>query len=157
MPYFTQTDLENALSVPIVKAVYDDNRDGTVDAGPIAACLAYGTAMCDSFLRKILTSSGEPVTLPLSSVPDEVKFAAVDFGVAYTARRRPDIVKAANEQPWTVFYDQAVAQMQRYVSAQQMIPRDTGTTATEGATIRGRDPDDDDLPEPRWKDMGDFS
>jgi len=151
MPYFTQTDLENALSIPIVKAVYDDDRDGEVDAGPIAACLAYGTAQCDSFLRKV----GTPV--PLTTVPDEVKFAALDFGIAYTIRRRPDLVKAANEQPWTTFLEQAIAQMQRYASSQQMISPTAMTSATVGAQIFAREHDDDELPESRWADMGDFT
>lgn len=158
MPYFTQTDLENAMSVAIVKQAYDDNRDGTVDSGPIAACLAYGTALCDTFLRKIGQSpSGGALILPLSVVPDEVKFAAVDFGVAYTIRRRPDLAKAMGEQPWTVFYDQAVEQMKRYVSTQQVISPTAMTHATQGAEVFGKDPTDDELPESRWSDMGDFS
>jgi len=160
--YFSQTDLENALSIPVVKAVYDDNHDGTADSGPIAACIAYGGAMCDSFLRNVLSSGGSEITLPLTTVPNEVKFAALDFGIAYTIRRRPDVVKAMNEQPWTVFFEQAVEQMKRYCASMQRVPSSTGTHATAGAEILNPDSDEDgnaeDLPdEGRWADMADFT
>jgi hypothetical protein len=156
--YFTQSDLESALSVVVVKAAYDDDHDGAVDAAPIAACIAYGSAMCDSFLRNVLvSSSGAPLALPLSTVPDEVKFAALDFGIAYTIRRRPDIVRAMSEQPWTVFYEQAIEQMKRYCASMQRITPTGLAHATAGGSIRGRDVDDDVAPEPRWAKMGDFS
>ena len=157
MPYFTQTDLENALSVPIVKAVYDDDRDGTVDSGPLTACMAYGTAQCDSFLRKVGTApGGGTLSLPLSTVPDEVKFAALDFGIAYSIRRRPDIVKASGEQPWTVFYEQAIEQMKRYVSSLQMVSATAMAHATVGGSIFGG-PTGTDLPSARWSNMSDFA
>jgi hypothetical protein len=156
MGYFTQTDLENALSVPIVKAVYDDDRDGTVDAGPIAACIAYGTAQCDSFLRKVGNApGGGTLTLPMDSPPDEVKFAALDFGIAYSIRRRPDIVKASGEQPWTVFYEQAIEQMKRYVSSMQMVSATAMSHATVGGSIFGG-ATGTDLPSARWGCMSDF-
>lgn len=159
MAYFTQSDLENALSKSVVKGVYDDDRDGTVDAGPIAACIAYGTAQCNSFLRKVMTTSGgERITLPLTTIPDEVKFAALDFGIAYTIRRRPDVVKAMNEQPWTVFFEQACEQMKRYVASQQVMPIDTvGHTSTEGGGVFPIDPEDDECAVPRWSDPADFA
>jgi hypothetical protein len=159
MPYFSQTDLENALSIPIVKAVYDDDRDGTADSGPIAACLAYGSALCDSFLRKVgIAPGGGVLTLPLTAVPDEVKFAALDFGIAYTIRRRPDIVKASGEQPWTVFYEQAVEQMKRYCASQQMVSPTAMTHATSGGSLfaGATGASGSDLSGSRWLDMGDF-
>jgi hypothetical protein len=156
--YFSQTDLENALSVNVVKGVFDDDHDGIVDTGPIAACIAYAGAECDSFLRNLLLGS---VTLPLATVPDEVKFAALDFGIAYSMRRRPDVVKAMNEQPWTVFYEAALAKMKRYCESVQRMPATVGTHATAGATVLvpESDVDDDDEPdqESRWSDLADFS
>jgi hypothetical protein len=156
--YFSQTDLENALSVNVVMGAYDDDHDGVVDSGPIAACIAYGGSECDSFLRNLFLGS---VTLPLETVPNEVKFAALDFGIAYTVRRRPDVVKAMNEQPWTVFYDAALAKMKRYCESIQRMPATVGTHATAGATVLvpESDVDDDDEPdqESRWADLADFS
>ncbi len=161
--YFSQGDLESALSVQIVKAIYDDARSGNVATGSaataIAACIAYGGAMCDSFLRGVLQNpiGTGAVSLPLTDVPNEVKFAALDFGIAYSIRRRPDVVKAMNEQPWTVYYEQAVAQMKRYCASIQQVPPGTAQHATTGGNVYGPDPDDDELPEPRWGDMSDFS
>ena len=159
MGYFTQTDLENALSVAIVKAIYDDDRDGSADEAAVAACIAYGSAMCDSFLRKIGSSAGggAAVTLPLTTVPDEVKFAALDFGIAYSVRRRPDIVRATGEQPWTVFYEQAVEQMKRYISSMQMVSATAMSHATVGGSIF-EGPTGTALPAPRWgSSWGDYS
>ena len=157
MGYFTQIDLENAMSVAIVKAVYDDDRSGAADAAPIAACIAYGTAQCDSFLRKVGNApGGGTLVLPLTTVPDEVKFAALDFGIAYSIRRRPDVTKASGEQPWTVFYDQAIEQMKRYVSSLQMVSATAMSHATIGGSIFGG-PTGTDLPASRWNDMSDFA
>jgi hypothetical protein len=162
MSYFTQTDLENALSRAIVLAAYDDDHDGEADDEPIAACVAYAEAQCNSFLRNVLTSGGAAIELPLTSVPDEVKFAAIDFGVAYSIRRRPDVIKAINAEPWTTFHTHAVEQMKRYCASVQRFPAETGTSATQGGAILNPDSDEDgneeDLPtEGRWSDMGGFA
>jgi hypothetical protein len=162
--YISQTDLENALGVKIVRAVYDDDGDKVVDTGPIAACIAYANAECNSFLRNVLvTSSGTPITIPISNVPDEVKFAALDFGIAYTLRRRPDVIKAmAGEMSFEAYYKLAKEKMERYCESVQRVPLTTGTHATAGAAIHNPDSDDDgneeDLPtEGRWTDLGDFA
>jgi hypothetical protein len=161
--YFDQDDIEDAISVNTVLAAYDDDQDGEVDTRPMAACIAYGNAECNSFLRNVLmaSSSGGAATLPLTTVPDEVKFAALDFGIAYTIRRRPDIAKAMGEKPWTDFYDYAVAKMKRYCESLQRMPSTAGIHATAGATVLvpESDVDSDDEPdqESRWSDLGDFA
>ena len=127
MSYFSQQDLEDALGKNAVKAIFDDDNDGAADAAPIASCIAYGSAECDSFLR------GEYlITFPVGSAPAELKFAAIDFGCAYAARRRPDIVKALGELPWTEFRDSAIEKMKRYASALQRLPPTTGTPSNVG-------------------------
>ena len=153
MAYCNQTDLENALGIQIIKSIFDDDMDGVADAAPIAACLAYGAAECDSFLRGIYD-----ITFPITPVPDELKFAAVDFCCMYAMRRRPDIVKVMGEQPWTVFRDSAVEKMKRYAKSMQRLPDTTGTPKNVGAEVRSGDPAAPDLPDqPRlFQDMGDF-
>lgn len=160
--YFSQTDLENALGVHVVGQIYDDDQDGVVDSGPMAACIAYGNAECNSFLRNVLMSAtGAAITLPLTVVPDEVKFAALDFGIAYSIRRKPDVVKAMNEQSWTVFADAAIAKMKRYCASMQRVPATTGIHATAGGSILSQetdiDSDDELVQQSRWGDMSDFS
>lgn len=156
MGYFDQTDLQNALSVSGLKAAFDDDRDGTADTAPINACIAYGSALADSFLRKVGSApGGGTLTLPLTVVPDEVKFAALDFGIAYAVRRRPEIAKALGEQTWTVYYEQAVEQMKRYISSVQMVSPTAMDHATVGASIFGG-PTGTCLPAPRWANTGDY-
>lgn len=162
MAYFSQADLEDALSVNVVLGAYDDDHDGVVDSRPMTACLAFGTAECNSFLRNAMqTSSGAAIELPLSTIPDEVKFAALDFGIAYTIRRRPDVVKAMNELPWTTFYEAAVAKMKRYCEALQRMPATVGAHANVGGAVLvpESDVDSDDEPdqESRWSDLSDFA
>jgi hypothetical protein len=157
MGYFNQTDLENAISVPIVKAIYDDDRDGTADTAAITACIAYGTALCDSFLRKVGSApGGGTLNLPLTVIPDEVKFAAVEFGIAYSVRRRPDMAKALGEIAWTTYYEQAVEQMKRYVASLQMVSPTAMDHATVGASIFGG-PTGTCLPTARWGSMSDYA
>lgn len=153
MPYNTQTDLENALGIQIVKSIFDDDMDGTVDAAPLAACLAYGTAEADSFL-----AGTYDITLPVADPPDALKFAALDFCLVYATRRRPDVVKAMGEQPWTTFQSSAIEKMKRYGKSIQRLPEDTGTPANVGAEVRSGDSRAPDLPCPArtFQDMGDF-
>ena len=152
MAYLSQTDLENALGTAIVLAIFDDNQDGIPDQGPIAACLDYASTECDSYLR-----GHYDVTFPISPVPSELKFAAVDFACAYAARRRPDIVRAMNEQPWTVFIEAANAKMKRYTAVLQRLPPSVGPPVTTGGAVYvGDTTPDDGTPQSRWKDMGDF-
>lgn len=153
MPYSSQTDLENALGIFIVKTIFDDNQDQTVDDGPMTACLASGDAECNSFLRGTYD-----ITFPITPVPDELKFAAVDFCCAYAVRRRPDVVRAMGEQPWTAFRDAAIEKMKRFASSLQRLPPSTGTPTNVGADVVTGDPANPDLPSPprTFQNMGDF-
>jgi phage gp36-like protein len=153
MAYCSQTDLENALGVPVVKAIFDDNLDGTVDAAAMTACVDYATAECNSFLR-----GQYDITFPIATVPDELKFAAVDFACAYATRRRPDIVRAMGEQPWTTFRDSAIEKMKRFGEAMQRLPPSTGTPENVGAEVRSGDADYPTIetPQRHWLRMGDF-
>lgn len=155
--YFSQTDLENALGLQTVKSVYDDDLDGVVDDAPMTACRAYGTAECNSFLRGIHATA---IPLAEADVTDEVKFAALDFGIAYTMRRRPDVVRAMSEEPWTTFRDSAIEKMKRYVASLQRMPPAMGVPSNVGAeVVTTADPADEPDP-PRgsfFEDMGGFA
>lgn len=158
--YFNQADLENALSVSSVNSAYGDDHSGVPSVTGIAACIAYGTAQCDSFLRNV-----HPNTLPSSEdeVPDELRFAAVEFGVAYTMRRRPDVVRAilGDALTWKDFMDSAIAQIQRYAASIQRMPPDMGKPANVGASSGQDDPAaarrvQCGLPARYWDDRGDY-
>lgn len=152
MNYFTQADLENALGKFIVASVYDDDGDNVADAGPIASVLAYGTSEVKSFLRANHTDIKVPDNAP---IPDDLKFAAVDFGCAYTARRRPDLTRAMGEAAWTTFRDAAVAKMKNYIAGVQRL----STAVTTPDNVGGQDFDveeDAELPAKRFDNMGDY-
>lgn len=132
MAYITQQDLENAMGKAIVDAVFDDDADGVPEAAAIQACCDSATAECNSFIRTIHNKMQTPPVLPLSTVPDEVKFAALDFGLAYAARRRPDMMRAMNEEGWKAFRDAGVSKMKSFVEGMQRFPFDTAN-ADDGA------------------------
>ena len=154
MAYITQDDLENALSVHVVKAVFDDDLSGEANAQAVDACLEYASAECDSFLEGVY----DDVSFPLADPPVIVKYAAIDFACAYCARRRPDLVKAMGEEPWQRFQDHAIAKMERFVKSKQRLPAATGTPANVGAEVRSGDAEFPTVPTParNWQRMGDF-
>jgi hypothetical protein len=127
----------------------------------MGACIAFANSECNSFLRGVLISGGVPLPLPLITVPDEVKFAALDFALAYAARRRPDVAKAMGVEKWTEFHAAAVARMKRYCESQQQVAPETAEQATQGAALLNPDTDADGNQqaapaEPRWADFGGF-
>lgn len=159
--YISQTDLEHAITRATVKAAFDEG-DNEADPDAVAACIAYANAECNSFLRKVLVSGGSALSLPLVTVPDEVKFAALEFGIAYAIRRKPDVAKAMGVEKWSEFHAMAVARMKRYCESEQRVPTTTAEHGTAGAALLNPDVDEDgatqDPPdEGRWVDMGGFS
>lgn len=151
MAFITKTDLENALGVHNVSAIFDDDSDGVPDAAPIAACLEYACAECNSFLEKEYS-----LTLTTSNVPTLIKYAAIDFACAYAVRRRPDLTKAMGEEPWQRFLDAACAKMKRISAAEQLLPPSVARPANVGASVRTGLAGDTTTPSRVWQDPGDF-
>lgn len=127
MAYIAEADLWNALGKPLIVAIFDDNNDGIAEPAAIASCLAYASAEVDAFLVGTYD-----VTLPLTTVPDVVKFAAIDFACAYATRRRPDIVRAMGEESWTTFRDAAVDKMKLYARSFERLPETIAKPANVG-------------------------
>jgi phage gp36-like protein len=152
MTYASQQDLEHALGSQVVKTIFDDDMDGVIDAGAMTSCLAYGDAEVDSFL-----SGQYEYTAPMSPVPAAVKYAAVDFCCAYAARRRPDLVRAMGEEPWTEFRKAALEKMTRFAKAQQRLPATAGVPANVTTTVKVSGVvEPDELPDRVFDDMGSF-
>lgn len=152
MTYASQQDLEHALGAQVVKSIFDDDHDNVIDAGAMASCLAYGDAEVDSFL-----SGQYDYTPPMSPAPAAVKYAAVDFCCAYATRRRPDLVRAMGEEPWTEFRKAAVEKMKNFVTARQRLPVSAGAPANVTTVVKvGGVVQPDELPDRTFDDMGDF-
>lgn len=152
MSYASQADLEHALGSQIVKAIFDDDMDGVVDAGAMTSCLAYGDAEVDSFL-----STQYEGPFPLAAPPAAVKYAAVDFCCAYAARRRPDLVRAMGEVSWESFRKAALEKMKNFVTAKQRLPEASGAPANVTTVVKvGGVVKPDGLPDRVFDDFGDF-
>lgn len=137
MAYLSDTDLEDAIGVNTVKAIFDDDHDNVPDQRPMASCLAYATSECDAMLRALAPST---ITLPLTSVPVEVKFAAVDFAVAYAYRRRPDVVSAMGAEPWKTYLDAARAKIDLFAKETIRLSATVGAAQTASALPTATDP-----------------
>ncbi len=130
---FARIDLENALGRQIVSAVYDDDGNLQADLAPLAACIQYGSSECLTWLRA--NNYEEHLPKSTSDVPDALRFAALEFGIAYTMRRRPDVVRAMNGESWTTFMTTAIDKMKNYAATLQRLPRETSVPANVGATV----------------------
>jgi len=160
VPYLEQADLENALGASIVASIFDDDHDGVADAEPLAACLLNGEVECEAFLSTVYDET--KLEAWRTETPRALKFAAVDFACAYAARRRPDIVRAMGEEPWTAFRNAAEAKLTAFIKAQRRIVEETptaiATPANVGSTVRvGGAAVSPDCPVRVFDKMGDFS
>lgn len=122
--YFSRYDIEDAIGVQTVKAIFDEDASGQASSRALNSCRAYGTSECRSFLRANYPEGKLPMTE--DDVPDELRFAALDFGCTYAMRRRPDLVRAMGEESWTTFLEAAIEKMKRYVAGLQRVPPTTG-------------------------------
>lgn len=129
---FDETDLCNAIGRPLFVAIYDDDNDGQPDSGPVAACIESATAEVLAWFAGTYEDWSEVLPDP---VPPALKYAAIDFGIAYTARRRPDIFRASNSKSWEEFEKAAIARVERYQQAKQRLPASTGTPKNVGSYV----------------------
>jgi hypothetical protein len=118
--YIFQADLENALSVPTVLAIFDDGS-GTVNASAINAVIDRAEAEVDSYLP-----SNYPAGTPAPS-DRLLKHAALEFAVCFSMEKHPEYVRNFGEEPRTnPRYTRARQLMQRIVDGVQRLP-DTPT------------------------------
>lgn len=124
MALVARADLDAALGLPTVKALFDDDQDGVPDDSPIAACCAYSEAEVLAFLA----GTYDIVVIP-DPPPPILVFAGVDFGCAYAYRRRPEVAAAMNAKSWTDFRTAAESKMKLFATAQQRIMPPTAAGA----------------------------
>jgi phage gp36-like protein len=87
-PYITQAQLENRLSATRVARIYDDNRDGSADANPIAQLIADASGKVASYLR-----GSYDLDTVAASTPNEVVRLTLDVAFAMAAQRHPEVVR----------------------------------------------------------------
>jgi len=75
MAYCTQSDLELLLTADELVSLADLDLDGTADAAVIAAAIAAGDAVIDSYVRVRV------LAVPLDPVPDAIKNASATLAI----------------------------------------------------------------------------
>ncbi len=118
--YAMQPDLEAALSPGTVLALYDDDNKGIVNATTIQAVLARASRMVDSYLARVYVG---PFPVTQTPVPEVIKYAAVEFAVAFSFERHPEYVHTYGEQYRAgTRFKRATDMMDRLCQGQQEIP-----------------------------------
>lgn len=150
--YISQTDLENALSVSTVLAIFDDGT-GTVNSTAVAAVIDRAEAEVDSYLIVIYD-------LPLPNQADRLlKHCALQFAICFAMEKHPEYVRTFGEQQRTgPLYERAHALMTRIAKALQRLPDQTVAASNVGGDTTSV-ADDLEYPTPPktfFTGMGDF-
>lgn len=114
--YITDADLLAAISENVVNATADDDNNGTPDAAVLALVIASAEGIVDSFLLGFYTF---PLTEPTDRI---VRFAALDFALAFLAERHPEYVRNRDSKMGEVRYKRGVETMLRLQQARQRLP-----------------------------------
>lgn len=136
--YLTQANLEDRLSVAVVRAILDDNADGTVDTGPLGQVLADAEAYCEGFARGIYDLT---VLRALgTNAPTEWKRMCLDVAGCYLLERWPEYIRGDLLRMW----ERARTQL---LDLRKGLTRlNIGTTpepaANQGGEVRSGDPED---------------
>ncbi len=89
-PWLTQTDLEDRIGSELVRRLYDDDKDGVPDPGPVDrvlrdACSFVAGGLGPHYTVALLTT--------MATVPEEIVRVSLDVAEAYAAKRYPRVVK----------------------------------------------------------------
>lgn len=77
--YAAQADVENAISVAMLRLIADHDDDGAVNASVVSAALSEASALAETYLAAYL---------PVSPVPDVLRRAVVDIAIELMRRGR---------------------------------------------------------------------
>lgn len=88
MPYWAQTDLEDRLSAEVVIQIFDDDRDGEADEGPIERLQLDSDSFVEGYLRGVYD-----LDAVREDPPNQVVRLSLDYAVAQCAKRRPEYVR----------------------------------------------------------------
>lgn len=99
-----QAELSKRIGPDALQLIYDDNRDGTADADPIAQLAADAKSKLFGTLRGIYDLAAVE-----ASPPNEVSRLMLDIMVAYAAQRHPEAVR----RDWVPLMAQADADLMK--------------------------------------------
>lgn len=145
----SQTELENRMSVAVVRAILDDNNDGAADANPVAQLIDDAESKVMSYYQPTYGA-----TLP-ASIPKELKRMTLDVAYAMAAQRHPEIVRGVD---WEKRMLAAERDLNRMRKRETTLGIDTAPepSALDGASIVSQTADEDEPKKYFVDDMGDF-
>lgn len=131
--WLTQGDLENAMTIASVAAIFDDSNSGVLNEVAIASIISRAEGQVLSWMVAELGPApfSDEVRTELGGDP-MLKDAALQYAVIYSWDRDPAYVRA-NGKERVDRMAQAVALMQRILDARQRPP----TVATPPANVGG--------------------
>ena len=91
MPILTQADLEARFGAQVIRAILDDNNDGTADASAVARIIDDATSKVMSYAL----AAGYDLTALMANPPNEIKRLTLDAAEVLIVRRFP-----ASERDW---------------------------------------------------------
>lgn len=118
--YALKKDLESILSPATVLALFDDDARGSANVEAILDTLDRASREVDSYLARVYTG---PFPVTQKPVPSVIKYATLDFAVAFAFERHPEYVHTYGEvYRASSRYKRACERMDRLCQGQQEIP-----------------------------------
>jgi hypothetical protein len=111
--YIEREHLEDRLSADVVRRIYDDNNDGTPDAGPLIQVIADAERRFESAMIGIYPSLTE-----LRATAPTTSSIVLDLAEALAAKRFPRCVN----REWQPLLEDANKQMKEYRTGVAKLP-----------------------------------
>lgn len=118
MAYLVQSDLENAIGLQTVFALFSDGT-AQVNAAAMADCLNRASYLVDSFIARVYAG---PFPITQSPIPGMIRVAAIDFAASFAFERHPEYARSFGEDPRAKLWQRALDTMERICDALQEMP-----------------------------------
>ena len=134
----TQQDLADAITAPVIVAIFDDDSDGVPNATAIAAVIAQAEAEVFSYLVGHYPTNPPPSSLITDPL---LKRCALDFAIVFSYERHPEYTRTQGETSRVESrFKRACDRMKRIQSAMQQPAQTNTTTPVANATVGASGP-----------------
>lgn len=148
--YTSQKDLEDEIGAHVVRAVLDDDNDGTADGGPVRRLLFNAETYCEGFWRQ----AGYDIDQLRAAKPAECQRMALERAVGKLFVRHVEIARYDGEKALDRLRKELGDMMKpggpRLDVPKGAVPAPTNVGGAVGAIGGGP------TPESMFSDMGDF-
>ena len=144
--YITQTDVEKRLTAAFIRQVYDDDADGTLEAGEEPALtdiILDAEELVESTIRKTYGGAGFDWLRAIGTgAPRSIKRRCLDAVRILIAERHPGYIRIDTEQAWKRFYADLASLRSREIEMAVAGGADPEPAVNEGGDVYSGDPDD---------------